>query len=408
MPFNGTHLIVLTALAGAALQQPGIAVAAAKKETHSNSDISDERASRLIASASLKLRAGKFVESEKELLLAKPLASDSAVRAVWSAVFSELKEAQGHWSDAAHFAEIALRDLQASAGASEGRTPPSFWNPSTRTLVVRAIRNYLLAGLVAEAFGEFEKFKNDFQRDFLPSADVVLLRRLADELRRINRFGDAAAVEKIAFRFYPFVSRSVLESLTPDTVCRLDSDIESIADKRARGSALIQRFGSRPDIMAYALSLAGVPSALRLVQQNPDTLSGQTRQELLDLSEWLQSVREYPLALELTSKLIASQIFEPPLTRERLFMVHARNLNGVHRPVEAAAFYRSLILQFPQTEIANTARPRYVMSLHYAGQYEDVGRFFGWYRQSERCSLENILGAVLEQEVFACACLNGS
>jgi soluble lytic murein transglycosylase-like protein len=374
MPISGTYLFVLTALAGASLQQAEFALAAEKKETHSNNHISDERASRLIASASTKLRAGRFSESEKELLVAKSLVSDPAVRAIWNTVFAELKEAQGIWSEAAHFSESALRELLAVAGSSEGRTPVAFWNPSTRAVVVRAIRNYLLAGLVGEAFGEFERFKNEFQRDLLPAADTILLRRLADELRRLNRPVDAASVEKIAFRFYPFVARSLLESLTPDTVCRLDADTEAIADKRARGTALIQRYGSRPDIMSYALSLAGVPAALRLVQQNPDTLSGQTRHELLDISEWLQSVREYPLALELTSKLIASQIFEPPLTRERLFMVHARNLNGVHRPVEAAAFYRSLILQFPQTDIANTARPRYVLSLHYAGQYEDVAR----------------------------------
>ncbi|MFZ9521545.1 MAG: lytic transglycosylase domain-containing protein, partial [Silvanigrellaceae bacterium] len=371
MAFGRTRLFALTALAGVVLQQAGIATAAEKKAAHANSHVSDERAARLIASASVGLRAGKFDEAEKDLRLAKSLISDGAVRAVWNIAFSELKEAQGKWSEAAHFAENGLRELQSAIGSGEGRL---FWNPSTRSVVVRAIRNYLLGGLVGEAFGEFEKYRTELNRDMLSSSDMVLLRRLADELRRINRTGDALAVEKVAFRFYPFVSRSLLESVTPDTICRLDSEVESLADKRARGSAIIQRYGSRPDIIAYSLSLAGVPAALRMVQQNPDTLSGQTRNELLDLSEWLQSIREYPMALELTSKLIASQIFEPPLTRERLYMVHARNLNGVHRPVEAAAFYRSLILQFPQTEIANTARPRYVLSLHYAGQYEDVAR----------------------------------
>ncbi|MEN9809025.1 MAG: hypothetical protein RLZZ488_592 [Pseudomonadota bacterium] len=382
------QILTVTAAAAAAAQLPALANSATNKRSTekvvktSASQISlapaagtiEMQALRVIDSAIRKLRAGFAAEAEIELLAARSLSPDAALRATWNSVFSEVKESRGQWIDAAVHAQVALHEYQAAVAGGSGRNSGNVWNMASRRLLVRSIRNFFLAGLPGEAFVQFDRYKADLSKEFLSSDESLLFKRLSDELRRVNRVADALAVERITFRFYPFVGKHLLENLTPDTVCRLDETVESAADKRSRASLLLQRFGMRSDIMNYAQSLAGVPLALRLAQENPDTLSGQMRSELLDVVEWLQSARDYQTAIAITDRLIQSQNFEPPLTRERLVMVHARNLNGVHRPTEAAAFYRSLIMQYPQTDIANTARPRYVLSLHYAGQYADVAR----------------------------------
>jgi len=331
-------------------------------------------AAQMIQSAAEDLRNGEFEKSEKKLTESRTLTADPMITSVWNALMSELKEAQGHWADAGLFATRALKEHIAGVSPTESRGNNGFGTVASRELVGRSMRNFLLAGLPAEAFTQFDKFRNEFYREFLTSSESLMLKRLADELRRIDRSADAVSVERAVFRFYPFISKHVFEALTPDTICRLDEEIQAVADARARGTQLIQRFGSRPDVMGYAQSLAGVASALRLSRQNPDSLSGKVRSELLDTVEWLQSVRDYQTALEITSNLATSQNFDPPFTKERFLMVHARNLNGVHKPVEAAELYRNVILRFPETELANTARPRYVLSLHYAGRYEDVAR----------------------------------
>ncbi|NBO38928.1 hypothetical protein EBU99_10140 [bacterium] len=333
----------------------------------------DARAASLLDAARKKLRAGSFSEVEVLLRSAQPIITDPLVRISWNVLFADLKEAQGAWAEAAFYAAKAISEMSFLNGTDKRKNNLA-WNSSTRMLFFKVLKNNLQAGLTVASLNEFERFKNDLSRELLTSSEELLLKKLADELRRIDRSQDALVVEKLLFKFYPFVSKALMDSLTPDTVCRLDEEQNVALDKRSRASQLIQKLGSREDLTQYAMSISGVPNALRWLQQPVDTLSGQIRNELLDLVDWLQSVREYPTALEITNKLILSQNFEPPFTRDRLVMLHARNLNGVHRSVEAAAFYRGLILQYPQTEIANLARPRYVLSLHYAQLYVDVAR----------------------------------
>lgn len=376
MPMHRFKMVAMTALAVLAVQQNQRAWAASDKIAGALKENSDKRASKLMESASHKKQTGQFANAEKDMLEARGLISEPLLRAVWFAQFSEIKEARGAWLEAAVHASRALHEytsaLQAAAGKLSVKTGP--WTMAVRELTQRSIRNYLLAGLVNQAYLQFENFRTDFVRELLSGNESVLLKRLADELRRLDRVDEAVSVERVAFKHYPFISTQLNAAITPDTICRLDEEMQSLRDKRSYGSFLIQRLGTRPDVVSYALSIAGVPQALKTVQQNPDELSGSIRNEILELVDWLQSIRDYTTALDLTSRLMLSQNFEPPFTREKLIMAHARNLNGVHRPVEAAAFYRNLIIEYPQTEIANTARPRYVLSLHYAGRYEDVAR----------------------------------
>jgi tetratricopeptide (TPR) repeat protein len=331
------------------------------------------RAAELVSGAKRKLTNGQFVQAESDLLSARPLISDPLLRVLWNSLNVDLMEAKGNWAEAAFYGAATLREYTSLVG-SEGKTSSLQWNFSVRGIFFKTLKNHMLAGLVVDSFVLFERRKNELSREMFSSDEEIILKKLADELRRIDRDQEAQVVEKLIFRNYPFLSLSLRESLTPDTICRLDEEINSAPDKKGRASGLVQRLGAREDIRNFVFSMMGLPAALKIIHSSIDSLSGQTRSELLDLVEWLHSVREYNFALDITNKLILSQNFEPPFTRDRLVMLHAKNLNGVHRPVEAAAFYRGLILQYPETDIANTARPRYVLSLHYAQKYVDVAR----------------------------------
>lgn len=338
-----------------------------------DSILMDSQAAEHMAQVRRQLDSGQLVQAENQLKLARPMISDPLIRIVWNSLALELFEAKGEWVEAAVHGGYALREY-ASVIGNDSKNSSFQWNSTVRNLFFRTLRNSMKAGFVVESLSLFLSRKNDISRDLLLSEEELTLKRLADELRRVDRLTEAESIESIVFKNYPFVSDALRESLTPDTVCRLDEKLSSLADKKQKATSLVQRLGAQDDLRNFVLSLMGLPVALRMIELPADSLTGQARTELLDLVEWLNSVREYNFAYSITNKLISSQNFEPPFTRDRLIMLHARNLNGVHRPVEAAAFYRGLILQYPETDIANTARPRYVLSLHYAQKYTEVAR----------------------------------
>lgn len=321
------------------------------------------------------LRSGQFTAADSQLSSVYSLLSDSGFRAVWYAVSSELKESLGQWIEAAVLADKAIKEnFVAQTTSNSKRSTQTSWNPAVRTLLHRSIRNFLLAGMTGEAFAQFSKFKSELSSELLSSTESALMKRLADELRRIDRTADATAVEHVVFKFYPFIPSIIMESISPETVCRLDEEMQKITDKRSRGSLFIQRFGTQPDLMDYVLSFAGIPALQALVSNSVEGIPAENFEQILDVVEWLQSIRDYQTAIDMTSKLMLSQSIPTSTFRERLMMLHARNLNGVHRPEEAAALYRKLILQASQNESKKTARSRYVLSLHYAGQYQEAAQ----------------------------------
>jgi len=352
---------------------PASAQSSYKKNLKNQPAPNEIRAAELVSGAKRKLTNGQILQAENDLVSARPLISDPLLRVLWNSLNVDLMEAKGNWAEAAFYGAATLREYVSLVG-NEVKASSLQWNFPVRGIVFKTLKNQMLAGLVVDAFALFDRRKSELAREMFSSDEELILKKLADELRRLDRDRDAQIVEKLIFRNYPFLSLSLRESLTPDTICRLDEEISSASDKKGRASGLVQRLGAQEDIRNFVFSMIGLPAALKTIQSSVDSLSGQTRSELLDLVEWLHSVREYNFAVDITNKLILSQNFEPPFTRNRLVMLHAKNLNGVHRPVEAAAFYRGLILQYPETDVANTARPRYVLSLHYAQKYVDVAR----------------------------------
>ncbi len=342
--------------------------------TRINSVASELQAAESLVDARQKIRTGQLTQAQTALQSVRPLISDPMLVVIWNTLNLELNEAKGLWSEAAFWGAATMREYSALVGNDLRTSSVILWNSSVREVFFKTVKNYVLAGLVLEAYAIFDRRRNDLSREMLLAQEEVVLKRLSDELRRVDREQEAQMVENVIFKNYPFVSQALRETLTPDTLCRLDNDFQSIKDRKNAATSLIQRLGADDDLREFAFSMMGLPNALRLVSLPVDSLPGSVKAELLDLVEWMHSVREYKHSLEITSKLIQSQSFEPPFTRDRLHMLHARTLNGVNRPVEAAAFYRGLILQYPQTNIANTARPRYVLSLHYAQKYADVAR----------------------------------
>lgn len=334
---------------------------------------SDEKVAMALAKASDELKKGTIAEAERTLQGLERQTDNQLLKLSIDSVRASLSESKGHWADSFYYAYRAIEgynELLKDTRADEKMR----WDGPVRSLFFVALKNSILAGLAFESLRLFNKHRYFLSNDLLTTDEELLLKRLADELRRVSKEKEAQTVEAVIFKNYPFISQSLRETLVPDTICRLDEQLSARENKADFAYGLIRRLGNTHDTRNFAFALVGLAEAYRKISFPVDSLSGQQKSELLDLVEWLRSVREYEPALDITNKLILSQSFEPPFTRDRLVSLHARNLNGNHRPVEAASFYRNLILQYPETDIANSARPKYVLSLHYAQKYLDVAR----------------------------------
>jgi soluble lytic murein transglycosylase-like protein len=328
----------------------------------------------LLIDAKRKIGDSQYTQAEALLRKARSQLNDPQFRVIWNVLSAELMDAKGSWSESAFFGSAALREHFSLVKNQDSRGFSLQWNLSIRDVVMLTVENFTRAGLPLSAYQEFERAQSELQRAMLSSDEEVILKKLADELRRMEREKEAAELEKIIFKNYPFISSALRAGLNKETLCKLDNLYADTLDKKARASLLLQRLGARDDIKNYAFSLVGLSPVLKLAETPPDQLSAQTRSEMLDLVEWLHAAREYNLAMSITEKLMASVKFEPPFMRDRLLLLHARNLNGVHRPVEAAQLYRGLMRDYPNLEAGKTARARYVMSLHFAQKYDDVER----------------------------------
>lgn len=348
------------------------AVAAPTSRTSSLMSLSqsDAKAASTIAAAEKLLKLGEIAQAEKSLKGIDSKTKNQLLKVLLSSVRATLSESKGHWGESYYHAANAIEGYKSLVKDGSADS----WNGAVRQLFFVALKSSILAGLTLESLQLYNQHKYYLSNDLLSTDEELLLKRLSDELRRVSKEKEAQAVEALIFKNYPFLSQSLRETLVPDTVCRLDGRLGALEDKASFAAELLQKFGSHEDTKGFAFALVGLADAYRQIASPVDSLSGQQKTELLELVEWLQSVREYEPALDITNRLILSQSFEPPFTRDRLISLHARNLNGTHRPVEAAAFYRNLILQYPETDIANTARPKYVLSLHYAQKYMDVAR----------------------------------
>lgn len=328
----------------------------------------------LLIDAKRKILNNQYTPAEAQLRKLRPQLTDPQFRILWNVLSAELMDAKGHWAEAAFHGSAALREHFAMVKNQDGRGFSLQWNLSIRDVLILTVENFTRAGLPLSAYQEFERTQAELQRAMLSSEEEVVLKKLADELRRQQLEKEASEIEKIIFKNYPFISTTLRASLNREAICKLDELYGDTAEKKTRATVLLQRLGARDDIKNYAFSLVGVNPLLKLIDTPPDQISAQTRTEMLDLVEWLHSAREYNLAMSITEKLMASEKFEPPFMRDRLLLLHARNLNGVHRPVEAAQLYRGLMQEYPNLEAGKTARARYVMSLHFAQKYNEVER----------------------------------
>ena len=368
------NFLATYAAVGVATGLTSSALAAKHKAIHQTTFVGkDESVAFAIAEAKENLKNGSLEKAKKALRGIEGQTKNQILRLAVSSLRASMSEALGHWADAFFYSSQAIDSYNELI--QDSRVDDKIrWNGAVRELFFVAMKNSILAGLSSESIRLFGRYKYFLSNDLLTTDEELILKRLADEQRRVSRDKEAQTVEALIFRNYPFISQSLRESLVPDTVCRLDEQLEAKQDKQEFAADLIQQLGNTEDTKNFSFALVGLADAYRKIAYPIDALSGQQKNELLDLVEWLQSVREYEPALDITNKLILSQSFEPPFTRDRLISIHARNLNGNHRPVEAASFYRNLILQYPETDIANVARPKYVLSLHYAQKYLDVVR----------------------------------
>jgi soluble lytic murein transglycosylase len=187
----------------------------------------------------------------------------------------------------------------------------------------------------------------------------------------------AAAVEEFA-RFYPinpaaeaafaglrargFSQAALIRKLWP-----------SPQGRRAHALEIFRRLGNEGPHRAFALSLGGLSGTLtRKRQDDPERLSMEQKEALLEDAEWFMGVREYDHALSVLEELSSSKTFSSKFTPDKLMFLHARSANASSNPRFAAKRYQELFSQFPQSQFASQARRNYLLSLHFSRRHEAV------------------------------------
>ena len=245
------------------------------------------------------------------------------------------------------------------------------------------------AKLYQQALGTLVQYRTYFDRDFLPRDVEIAMLTLAGTVHDSGNSALAKDLFRRLVKNYPIGEGarqahnrfSELYCKTPDALnSQAFQNSDAPADelwgnsekKRIHAREIIRRVGPLPDVREFALALSGL-SLTALVPKKPvDTLALPAKADLLESAEFLLSLREHELALQLTEYLKNAKTFGLGFERDRVLFFYARTLNSTQKPEQAAANYKAVFSQFPRSSFAKQARQRYLLSLHYARKFKEV------------------------------------
>lgn len=234
------------------------------------------------------------------------------------------------------------------------------------------------AGMPTLAAERHARDRAAFETDFLQPDVEAALYTLARRLLELGNPMPARDILVQLMRNYPLgeVPRKAYQTFA-DAFCDqgdLDTLWGDARQRREHARNVIRRVGPLADVRAFALALAGVSKDAPVPNVHPDKLVPAEKAELLELADFLLSIREYELGLKVTSYLKQAKAFGEGFKRDRTLFLHARALNSNQQPEGAATYYKQVYSEYARSEFAATARTRYVLSLHYAKRFKDVAK----------------------------------
>ena len=136
-----------------------------------------------------------------------------------------------------------------------------------------------------------------------------------------------------------------------------------------------KRIGKQPDSRNYILALVGINPFNPIPTKPIENLSSQDKEKLLGIIDLLMSAREYPIANLLLSYLSDSGNYNDILIKDRVLDMQGRVFNALNLPNKASQVYFKLFTEMPNSKLADMAKTKYAMSLHYAGKHSDSAKF---------------------------------
>lgn len=136
-----------------------------------------------------------------------------------------------------------------------------------------------------------------------------------------------------------------------------------------------KRIGKQPDSRNYILALVGVNPLNPVPLQMVETLSSQEKEKLLGIADLLMSAREYEIADHILNYLSRSESYNDPYNKDKILDMRGRVFNALHKPIKAAQVYYKLFTELPNSKLADTAKTKYAMSLHFAHKHSEAALF---------------------------------
>ncbi len=136
-----------------------------------------------------------------------------------------------------------------------------------------------------------------------------------------------------------------------------------------------KRIGQQPDSRNYILALVGINPFNPLPIHKVENLSQQEKEKLLGIADLLMSAREYDIADNILNYLSQSGIYNDSYNKDKILDMRGRVFNALHKPLEAARVYYKLFTELPNSKLSDSAKVKYIMSLHYAHEHSEAALF---------------------------------
>jgi soluble lytic murein transglycosylase-like protein len=136
-----------------------------------------------------------------------------------------------------------------------------------------------------------------------------------------------------------------------------------------------KRIGKQSDSRNYILALVGIDPLNPIPSQLVETLSQQEKEKLLGIADLLMSAREYQIADSVLNYLSQSGRYSDPYNKDKILDMRGRVFNALHKPLQAAQVYYKLFTELPYSKLADTAKMKYTMSLHFAQKHSEAASF---------------------------------
>lgn len=234
-------------------------------------------------------------------------------------------------------------------------------------------------GLRAEALDYYKKNSEIVEQNLDWETLNSIYVKLASAAVYFNQFNLALNFLKKPLLFYP-VEKAGRESMV--ILAKIECAGGSIGSLYFReenmmylSREIFRRIGNQTDSKNYVLALIGINPQDPLPKVKVDKLSIQEKLKILSIADLLINSREYQLADIVLEYLSEAEMYIEPFSKDKILDMRGRVFNALQKPLKAAQSYFRIFNEMPTSKLADTAKLKYAMSLHYARNNSESAQF---------------------------------